>query len=323
MIRKRYRWIFLALALLLPGTLRSQVQILGRIIGQVRAPNGDYPSRQILVELRLHGGTIESVYTDNGGRFGFSNLQANGYRIVINDEEYYQVEERADVNPDVMPSTRLQINLRSRDTTRNNDPAGVRASGGNPYLVNPADYNKRFPKKALKEYERGVNAERKGDHDEAIAHYQSALKIAPEYYPAHNNLGSIYLSKADFKSAEEQFQETVRLDQNDAQAYFNLGNVFLLKSQFTDAEAAVASGLQRRPDSAFGHFLEGSASGEESAHCAARGLDDVASAFAVGRSLSAAAAAAAGDHRVASLSESFPFRTRRSKGEGPALQIAE
>jgi tetratricopeptide (TPR) repeat protein len=257
MVRKRYPRIFLALALLLPGTLVGQVQILGRIIGQVRAPGGDVPSRQIMVELRLHGGTVESVYTDNGGRFGFSNLQANGYRIVINDEEYYPVEERADVNPDVMPYTRVLIYLRAREEKKD-DPKSARPSGSNPYLVDPADYNKRFPKKALKEYERGIDAERKGNHDDAIAHYQSALKIAPEYYPAHNNLGSLYLSKADFTSAEEQFQEAVRLDRNDAQAYFNLGNLFLLKARYSESEVALASGLQRQPDSAFGHFLQGS-----------------------------------------------------------------
>jgi Flp pilus assembly protein TadD len=258
MIRKRHSWIFLVLALLPPVTLLGQVQVLGRIIGQVRDPRGDFPPHQLLVELRLHGGTVESVYTDIGGRFGFSNLQANGYRIFIDDADYYPVDERADVNPDVMPYTRVLITLRSRETAQNNDPAGTRASGSNPFLLDPADYNKRFPKKALKEYERGVGAERKGNHDEAIAHYQSALKIAPEYYPAHNNLGSLYLSKADFTSAEEQFQAAVRLDRNDAQAYFNLGNLFLLKGRYSESEVALSSGLQRQPDSAFGHFLQGS-----------------------------------------------------------------
>jgi Flp pilus assembly protein TadD len=258
MIRKRHSWIFLVLALLPPVTLLGQVQIPGRIMGQVRDPRGDFPPHQLLVELRLHGGTVESVYTDNGGRFGFSNLQANGYRIFINDEDYYPVDERADVDPDVMPYTRVLITLRSRETAQNNDPAVTRASGSNPYLLDPADYNKRFPKKALKEYERGVGAERKGNHDEAIAHYQSALKIAPEYYPAHNNLGSLYLSKADFTSAEEQFQEAVRLGRNDAQAYFNLGNLFLLKGRYRESEGALSSGLQRQPDSAFGHYLQGS-----------------------------------------------------------------
>ena len=257
MIRRLRPFLLVVLALLLPGSLVAQQQLTAKIIGQIRIAAGDFPPRQILVELQLHGATIDSAYADSEGRFGFGNLTTGEYHVVINDETYYPVDERASVNPDWSPFTMVQIVLRLREEKKKADPMGARASGGNPYLVDPADYNKRIPKKALKEYERGVNAERKGNHDEAIAHYQSALKIAPEYYPAHNNLGSLYLSKADFKSAEEQFQETVRLDQNDAQAYFNLGNVFLLKGQFTRAEAAVSSGLQRRPDSAFGHFLQG------------------------------------------------------------------
>src|SRR4029077_853850 len=83
MIRRlcpRLLLLLLALALLLPGTLAGQMQVLGRIMGQIRVGRGEFPPRQILVELRLHGGTIESAYSDTGGRFGFSNLQANGYR---------------------------------------------------------------------------------------------------------------------------------------------------------------------------------------------------------------------------------------------------
>jgi predicted Zn-dependent protease len=258
MIRRLYPCIFFALAALVPGTLPGQVQVLGRIIGQVRAPSGDVPPHQIMVELRLHGGVVESVYTDSGGRFGFSNLHPNGYRVVINDEDYYPVEERADVIPDVMPYTRVQITLRSREAPHKNDPAGARASGASPYLIDSADYNKRFPKKALKEYKRGLDAERRGKHDEAMAYYLSALKISPDYYPAHNNLGSLYLGKTDFKSAEEQFQEVIRLDQNDAQAFFNLGNVLMLTGRYPESEQALSSGLQRQPDSAFGSFLQGS-----------------------------------------------------------------
>src|SRR5258706_12591523 len=110
MIRRLYLFIFLALALL-PATLQGQVQVLGRIIGQARTVRGDFPPRQLLIELRLRGGVVESVYTDNEGRFGFSNLHANGYRVVVNDDDYYPVEERADVNPDVMPYTRGLITL--------------------------------------------------------------------------------------------------------------------------------------------------------------------------------------------------------------------
>src|SRR5258708_645343 len=257
MLRRPGFWLLLPAVFLFPCTLFAQFPQLGRMMGQVRVLKGDFAPHQIFVELQFRGAALDGMYADAQGHFGFQNLPPGEYHVVINDEAYYGVDQRAIVRPEIESYAMVQIFLRPREHNNKDDPMDPRASGGNPYLVDPADYNKRFPKKARKEYERGIDAERKGNRDEAIAHYQSALKIAPEYYPAHNNLGSLYLSKADFKSAEEQFQETVRLDQNDAQAYFNLGNVFLLKGQFTQAEAAVSSGLQRRPDSAFGHFLQG------------------------------------------------------------------
>lgn len=257
-VRRVHLWVLLVLVLLLPITVLGQVQVLGRIIGQARTERGDFLPRQILVELRLHGGVVESVYTDNEGRFGFSNLHANGYRIVINDDDYYPVDERADVIPDQSPQTKLLILLRPRETVPNNVAAGTGASGGNPYLADLAGFSKSFPKKAVKEFKRGVDAEHKGNRDEAISHYLAALEISPDYYPAHNNLGSLYLGKADFKSAEVQFQEVIRLDQNDAQAYFNLGNVLMLTGRYPESEKALALGLQREPASAFGSFLQGS-----------------------------------------------------------------
>jgi Flp pilus assembly protein TadD len=257
MIRRFVFWLLFPFALLSPGTLFGQLQQYGRIIGQIRVVRGDFPAHQILVELRFRGAALDSAYADAEGHFGFINLPPGEFHVVINDETYYPADERVHVRPDVEPYAMVQIILRPREDTKKEDPIGARASGGNPYLVDPADYNKRFPKKAVKEYERGVDAEHKGKAEEAIAHYAGALKIAPDYYPARNNLGSLYLSKSDFKPAEEQFREAVRLDANDAQAYFNLGNVLMLTGRYPESETTLASGLQRRPDSAFGHFLEG------------------------------------------------------------------
>jgi Tfp pilus assembly protein PilF len=251
-------WLVPVLMCLLSGAVTAQrTQQVGKVVGQIRIAKGDFPPHQILVELRLRGATVNSAYADMQGGFGFYGLQANAYHVVINDESYKPVDEVATVNPDVTPYTVVQIVLQLREDKKKDDPVGARAAGSNPYLIDPADYNKRFPKKAVKEYDKGFEAEKRGKANEAIEHYRDALKIAPEYYPAHNNLGSLYLSKADFTSAEAEFREAVRLDQNDAQAYFNLGNVFLLTKRYTESENVLDAGLQRRPDSAFGRFLRG------------------------------------------------------------------
>ena len=249
--------LLLLLAGIFPSVLFAQQQELANIVGQLRLSAGDFPSQQILVELRFRGGPVSTTYADGEGKFGFDGLVSGEYHIVINDDAYDPVDERLMLHADVSAYALAFITLHPRRDAQQSDPARTVASGSNPYLIDPTDYNKHFPKKALKEYERGLGAERKGNHDNAIAHYLAALTIAPDYYPAHNNLGAIYLARADFKSAEQQFQEAVRLNNSDGQAYFNLGNVFLLTGRYSDAESALASGFRRRPDSAFGHFLEG------------------------------------------------------------------
>jgi len=168
------------------------------------------------------------------------------------------VDERFALNPDVSATAVALLTLRPREGVSKNDPVGPRHAGSNAYLVNPADYNKRFPKKAIKEYEKGLDADRTNKRDEAIGHYEAALKIAPDFYPAHNNLGSDYLSKSDFAGARKEFEEAIRLNQNAAAAYFNLSNVCLLTDQLPDAQKFLAEGTRRQPNSALRYFLLGS-----------------------------------------------------------------
>ncbi len=254
MIRRLHLWIALALIGFLSSFMDAQDS--GRIIGQIHIVKGDFPPHPILVELQLRGATINSVYADGQGRFGFYQLESNPYHIVVKDDDYYPVDELTNLNLEQSQFAMAQIYLRPREK-KTADPLGKQTAGSNPYIVDPGDYNQRFPKKAVKEYEKGLESEKKDEKDKAIAHYEAALKIAPDYYPAHNNLGALYLGKSDFKLAEEQFREAVRLEQNDAQAYFNLSNVLMLTERLPEAESTLAAGLQRRPDSAFGNFLQG------------------------------------------------------------------
>ena len=87
---------------------------MGRIIGQLRVTKGDFPPHPILIELQLHGSTITSLYADQQGRFGFYNLEANPYHVVINDPAFRPVDELANVNPLVSPFNMVQIHSGSK-----------------------------------------------------------------------------------------------------------------------------------------------------------------------------------------------------------------
>lgn len=243
------------LLLVLNPSLWGQAQV-GSVVGEIQVVRGDFPRHPVLVELRLHEATISSVYTDDQGRFGFYGLGSNLYHVVINDDSYQPVDEQANLNLLISSQVMIQVRLTPK-TEEKKDPLASRVKGSNPYLVDMKQYDRHFSKDVVKEYKKGVKADQRGKQDEAIGHYLKALSLAPDYYPAHNNLGCDYLSKADITSAQTQFEETIRLNQNDAEAYFNLGNVLILRERYPEAEHMLQEGIKRRPDSALGEFLFG------------------------------------------------------------------
>jgi predicted Zn-dependent protease len=230
---------------------------LGSIVGRVRVVRGDTPPQRVLVSLELRATPMNSVYTDSQGAFGFHGLQPDSYEVTVDDDQYQPARVAAVMHPTTLsPTVFVEIQLVPKSST-NGATLTQRQPGSNPYTMDIKEYSKNFSKKAVKEFEKGVASDSDNKKDEAIAHYRKAIEIAPDFHPARNNLGTLYLGKSDFKAAEEQFREAVRLDQNEAQAYFNLSNVLMLTGRFTEAETTLAQGLQRRPDSAFGYFLQG------------------------------------------------------------------
>jgi tetratricopeptide (TPR) repeat protein len=249
----------LAAIALCPSLCGQQQQApLGRIIGSVRVVKGDFPPTPVLVTLELRGGAMGNVYTDGQGRFGFYALAANQYRVTIDDEAYQPVSQDVSVYPDVEPMNFVQFDLVPRENKKKPDPQQGQVPGSNPYLIDPNQYLRRYPKKTIKEFEKGVEAEKHGDLEVAIVHYEKAIANSPDFYPAHNNLGSAFLSQRKIGDAQSQFEAAISANQNDAQARFNLANVLLLTQRYNDAAVELQEGFKRQPVSAFGQFLRGS-----------------------------------------------------------------
>jgi Flp pilus assembly protein TadD len=249
-------WSALLISLFAPGALDAQVGVVGKIIGNVRVSRGDFPDHPVLVSLETHGAIISSAYTDGQGRFGFYNLIANPYQIAINDDAFEPFSVNVDLNPDNAPMAFVQVTVIPRANPKK-DPLPGRVTGGNPALVDPAEYNRQFPKKTVKEFEKGVEADHKGNPEQAIQHYLKALAYSPDFYPAHNNLGAVYVSRKDFEAAQSQFEAALTSNQNDGQAYFNLANVCILINRLPDARRYLDDGFRRQPESVLGVFLLG------------------------------------------------------------------
>src|ERR1019366_1678167 len=89
---------------------------------------------------------------------------------------------------------------------------------------------------------------KKGQLDEAIGHYQEAIRLKPDYADAHNNLGAIYGKTRQIDQAIGQYEEAIRLNPGLALAHYNLGAALAKKGQTDEAIRHFQEAIRLKPD---------------------------------------------------------------------------
>ena len=87
-----------------------------------------------------------------------------------------------------------------------------------------------------------------GELDEAVDHFQAALKISSDNSSAHNNLGTALGRQGKIADAILCFQEAVRLKPDYTEAHYNLGSAYLSQGRTDEAISEYTGILRRRPD---------------------------------------------------------------------------
>jgi len=92
-----------------------------------------------------------------------------------------------------------------------------------------------FNPKALQEFNQANAKQQRGDVKGAIAHYQKAIRIAPDFYPALNNLGIIFLRQHNFADARTYFEKSLSVNPDDGEAYINFGHLLYEEGRYREA----------------------------------------------------------------------------------------
>lgn len=82
---------------------------------------------------------------------------------------------------------------------------------------------------------------------EAIDAGQQAVALAPDWAPAHNNLGAALRDAGAWVEARQQFVEALAIDQACVDAWYNLGCINVDLAQPEDARAAFIEAVKRAP----------------------------------------------------------------------------
>jgi len=111
----------------------------------------------------------------------------------------------------------------------------IRTLGNDPYVADP-------------HYRLGSFFLKQGRINEAILHFEQAIRIYPDYADTHYNLGVAYGHLGRWQEAVEAFKQAIRLKPDDAKAYYALANVFLSEGNFGEAIRHVKRSLEIEPN---------------------------------------------------------------------------
>ena len=93
-----------------------------------------------------------------------------------------------------------------------------------------------------------------GRTDEAVAHYEEALRINPGHARSHNNLGFILAARGRLDDAIVQYTEALRNHPDYALAHDNLGVALAKQGRIAEAIAHFREALRGLPDDAAAHY---------------------------------------------------------------------
>ncbi len=198
----------------------ARYQLRGRLVPPTRA------------SVWLHGATApfeDSTLADDEGRFRFRNLPAGTYTLGAFVPGRGEMRRTIEVGPsraDARERIELTVELRdgefeSRDSLRREAMVSAQELA--------------IPERAHREYEEGERRLVRRDVEGAVARFERAVAIAPQFSEAWNHLGTIAYQARDYTRAESCFRKALDADPKAFQPLVNLGGVSLNLGKFEDA----------------------------------------------------------------------------------------
>jgi tetratricopeptide (TPR) repeat protein len=110
------------------------------------------------------------------------------------------------------------------------------------------------PNSARAHFNLGTALEQAGRVQEAIEHYEQALRIKPDFADAHSNLGVALAQQGRLQEAIEHWEESLRINPDSADAHFNLGLALARTGRVQEAIEHWEQTLRIKPNYPEAHY---------------------------------------------------------------------
>jgi tetratricopeptide (TPR) repeat protein len=220
------------------------------------------------IEVRLEKESMQVVqtgYTDGSGSFEFRGLAAGAYYIAVNLDGYQPVHQAVDLNS--FGGTALTIFLTKTSADNSSSARGLDAEDQD--VIDISQMKENLPKKAVQDYEKALDEKKKGKLESAIKLLEEAIRMAPNFYHAHNNLGLLYQSQKRYTDAEKEYKRSSDLSVKNEKPLVNLGSLYIEEAELQKGNAQssgqmldqaldnLEAAVKLNPRSASGYYLLG------------------------------------------------------------------
>lgn len=250
--------LFLSLSALLcvaPGVAMAQqgaiVPNSGFVVfGKVSLPDGK-PAARVTVNLETVGGVKRDTLTDDQGNYEIRGLTGR-FRFqvnAVNPADPAQYTDPVDGDPGRAFANRLQINLYLRY------PASEKKDAP-PGTINAAEA-REIPKPAKKAFEQGQKLQKENKAEQALASFNEALQLYPEYFQAFTERGNLLMQHGKLAESLADFDRALQINDKYSPALRGAGYCNIQQRKFEAAIDQLQKSLLYEPKVALTHMLLG------------------------------------------------------------------
>jgi FkbM family methyltransferase len=180
-------------------------------------------------------------------------LAGLGYELYVHQPPLYNPQNLFN-NPQNVFGKIISLNLYCypRDAVSPINPEDFRMVRVQPESEATSDVNplpgRQSSEEAVLYNRQAINMAMHGRLEQAVAHFEQALQLNPDYGEAHNNLGNVFYFQGRFDAAVACYEQALRLEPNFAVAHNNLGTVLSCLGRYEEAAAHCRQALALRPD---------------------------------------------------------------------------
>lgn len=208
--------------------------------GKVITPSGTQPTNPVRVKLTFNGRAIHETFTDLSGRFSFPGVARGNYQLTADGDgvNFETTSVYAEIAAWGSAPQVFTQDIQMRPIARK--PA---AQAG---VINA--FTQNVPAPAKDALSAGMKSAEEGKTEDAVENMRKALKIFPDYFEAHLQLGNVFLKLNQFQEAIAELDFARQINPNDERAYQSFGLLLMKQKNFAVAVAVFAEAARLNPE---------------------------------------------------------------------------